>query len=144
MATPIYATGADYAAWTGVAAPSNITQILRSASLAVREATEGAFYAADPATGLPLDATVLKAFNDATCCQASALVALGYDPATGGTITAGVKESKQLGTARITYAASDVQAAAQAKQQAITGLVVDAQRILRNAGLLKAVPWVVG
>lgn len=143
MTTLIYATSTDYQAWTGGTAPSNIAPILRTASLAVREATEAAFYATDT-TGMPTDTTVVQAFNDATCCQAAALIAIGYDPTTGGVVTPTVKVSKQLGSAHLTYATEDVQAAAEAKQQAITGLVPEAQRILRNAGLLKSVPWVVG
>lgn len=140
----VYAQASDYLTWTGTSTiPSNMTAVLRSASLAVREATEAAFYQVD-GTGMPTDATILQAFNDATCCQAAALVAIGYDPTTGGTVTATVEQATALGTAHVTYAASDVQAAAEAKQKAITGLVPDAERILRNAGLLKNVPWLVG
>lgn len=143
MSTLVYAAASDYAVWTGVDAPSNISSVLRSASLAVREATELYYYQVD-GTGLPSDATVKQAFNDATCAQAAALVALDYDPTTGGTITATVEQSTQLGTAHITMAAADVQAAAEAKARAITGLVPEAQRILRNAGLQVNTPWLVG
>lgn len=143
MSTLVYAAESDYTAWTGAAEPANITQILRSASLAVREATELYYYQVDD-TGLPSDATVKKAFNDATCAQAAALVALEYDPSTGGTITATVEQSTQIGTAHITMAPADAQAAAEAKARAITGLVPEAQRILRNAGLQVNTPWLVG
>lgn len=145
MGTLIYATSANYLAWPGVSslAPANIAALLQSASLAVREATEGAFYQTDT-TGMPTDATILQAFQDATCCQVAALVAIGYDPTTGGTVTATVKQTKSLGSAHLQYATTDAQAAAEAKKRVIEGLSLDAQRILRNAGLLKNVPWVVG
>lgn len=139
----VYAKSTDYAAWTGTTAPSNITQVLRSASLAVREATELSFYATDT-TGMPTDPGILQAFNDATCCQAAALIALGVDTNAGGAVVASVKESKSIGSARITYAAQDAKNAAEAKQQALTGLVPEAIRILRDAGALKLSPWVVG
>jgi len=139
----VYATSTDYEAWTSTTPPANISPILRAASLAVTEATELCFYDTD-STGLPTDTSVLKAFNDATCCQAAALVAINYDPTTGGTITTSVKQSKGIGSAHITYAQADADAAATAKARAITGLVPDAQRILRNAGLYRTAPWVVG
>jgi hypothetical protein len=139
----VYATSADYAAWTGTSAPAGLTSKLRSASLAVREATELDFFATDT-TGLPTDAAILQAFNDATCCQAAALVALALDPNAGGAVTPSVKESKSIGTARITYAQADAANAAAAKAQAATGLVPDALRILRDAGLARTAPWVVG
>lgn len=144
MATLIYAAASDYLAWTGAATePANLTQILRAASLAVREATELDYYPTD-GTGLPSDADKKQAFNDATCCQAAALVALGYDPTTGGTVTASVEQGTSIGTAHITYAAADTLAAVEAKQRAITGLVPEAQRILRNAGVYKTGPWIAG
>lgn len=139
----VYATSADLAAWTGAAAPSNATQALRSASLAVREATELDFFATDT-TGMPTDTTVLQAFNDATCCQAAALIALSVDTNAGGSVVPTVKESKSIGSARITYAQQDAKNAADAKQQALTGLVPEAMRILRDAGLARTAPWFVG
>lgn len=143
MATLVYASPTDYTTWTGAAAPSNITQILRSASLAVREATELFYYQVD-STGLPTDAAIKQAFNDATCCQAAALVAAGYDPTTGGTVTASVEQSSSIGTAHITYSNTDAQNAAEAKARLITGLTPDAQRILKDAGVMRAAPWLVG
>lgn len=142
--TLVYATSTDYQAWPGVTStPSNIAAILQSASLAVREATAMCYYLADT-TGLPTDATIKQAFNDATCCQAAALVAIGYDPTTGGTVTATVKQSKGIGSAHIQIASADAQAASQAKKRVIEGLTLDAQRILRDAGLRITGPWVVG
>ncbi|MBO1739670.1 hypothetical protein [Leifsonia sp. TF02-11] len=140
---PVYATNDDYAAWTGTAAPANIAPYLRKASNQVREATELDYYAVDN-NGLPTDAAKLQAFNDATCCQAAALIALGVDPLAGGAVVASVKESKSIGTARITFATTDAQAAAAAKKRAAEGLVPDALLILRQARLAKNAVWVIG
>lgn len=140
---PVYATPTDYAAWTGAPAPSNLAPYLRKASSQVREATKLDFYAVD-SNGLPTDATKLQAFNDATCCQAAALIELGVNPLAGGAVEASVKESKSIGLARITYAAADAQAAAAAKKQAAEGLVPDALQILRQAQLAKNAAWIVG
>lgn len=137
----IYASSTDLAAWTGTAAPANAAGLLRSASLAVREGTELCFYATDT-TGMPTDATVLQAFNDATCAQAAWLAAVDVDPNRGGVLEEGVESSAGIASARITYA--DAPAAAEAKQRALTGLCPDAQRILRNAGLYATAPWIVG
>lgn len=138
----VYATTADYQAWTGTTAPANITGLLRAASMAVREATELAFYTVD-ATGMPTDTVQKQAFNDATCCQAAALAAFGVDPNAGGTLEAGaVETSVGIGTARETFA--DATAAVQAQQALIGGLTPDAKRILRNARLMLTSPWVVG
>lgn len=137
----VYASTDDLAAWIGGDAPVNAAGLLRSASLAVREATSLAFYATD-STGLPTDTTLLQAMNDAACCQAAWLNAEGVDPNLGGTLAAGVETSVGIGSARITYA--DGAEAAAAKQRALTGLCPDAQRILRNAGLTPTAPWIVG
>lgn len=140
---PVYATSADYTTWTGTTPPANVAAYLRKASNQVREATKLDFYAVD-SNNLPTDATKLQAFNDATCCQAAALITLGVDPLAGGSIVASVKESKSIGSARITYAQDDARAAAAAKKQAAEGLVPDALQILRQAQLAKNAAWVVG
>lgn len=137
----VYATTDALAAWTGADAPVNATALLRTASLAVREATELCFYVTD-ATGMPTDAAILQAFQDATCSQAAALDANDVDPLAGGTLEAGVHSSDGIGSARITYA--DAVAAAEAKQRLLGGLCVEAARIIRNAGLYATAPWVVG
>lgn len=137
----VYATPDDLAAWTGTTAPTNATALLRSASLAVREATELCFYAVDD-TGLPTNTTQLQAFNDATCCQAAALAELDVNPQSGGVVEAGVVSSSKLGSASFEYA--DAAIAAAAKAAAMQGLVPDALRILRDAGISPTNPWIVG
>lgn len=142
----IYATKADLAAWLNPDAPgdppANATLLLRTASMAVTEATETAFYAADT-NGLPTDAKTLQAFKDATCIQAAALLSFDVDPLAGGTLEAGgVETSVALLSARVTYA--DAAAAVEAQQQLLGGLTLDAQRVLRQAGIQLGVPWIVG
>lgn len=137
----VYASPSDLATWTGTPAPSNVTQLLRSASLAVREATELCYYPVD-SHSMPTIPAQLQAFNDATCCQAAALIALAVDPLAGGVLQEGVESQSRFGSASFTFA--DAAQAADAKHQALTGLVLDAQRILRDAGVLPTVPWVVG
>lgn len=137
----LYASPSDFATWTGEDAPAGITGLLRTASLAVREATELAFYATD-SDGYPTDPVKREGMRDATCCQAAALSAAGIDPNFGGVLDPGVESSTGIGSARITFA--DAAAAAEAKQMLLRGLCVDAQRILRNAGLSQTAPWIVG
>ena len=143
--TLVYAVPDDLAAWTGSAAPANATPLLRSASLLVRDATASAFYAADT-TGLPTDPGTLQAFKDATCAQAAFWAANGIDPAAGALPTAGVLRGKKLGSASLDYdtAAAASQAVLQARMDSVEGLVPEAVRILRGAGVNTYGPWIVG
>lgn len=139
---PVYATSDDLSAWTGSPAPTNAAGLLRTASFAVQEATETAFYQVD-VNGLPIDSNVLAAFRDATCAQASAMTTQGVDPLAGGTYTSdGVEQSVGIGSARIQFA--DAADAIWASQQLLQGLCPEAQRILRLAGIQVGVPWVAG
>lgn len=139
----IYADDTALTAWLSpTPLPTNSAKILRTASMAVTEATETAFYATD-STGVPTDAVTKQAFQDATCAQAAALIAYGVDTDAGGILEGGtVETSVALLSARVTYA--DNQAAVDGQQQLLNGLVPEAQRILRQAGLVLGVPWVVG
>ena len=133
------ATPTDLAAWTGTAAPSNATQLLRSCTTMVLSATEGAFYDVDPLTGLATDAQILAGMRDATCIQAAAWAALGIDPLTGGAVTSKVKSSQKLLTASITYA--DSTEAAAARKAAYESLVPQALQKLQQLNLLSWTPW---
>lgn len=141
----IYATAEDLTSWltiSGATPPANPGGYLRTASMAVTEATETAFYATD-SQGLPTDAKTLQAFKDATCAQAAALAAFEVDPTAGGILEGGqVETSVAILSARVTYA--DNQAAVDGQKQLLEGLVPEARRILRQAGLMLGVPWVVG
>jgi hypothetical protein len=132
----------DLAAWTGVAAPANAMPLLRSASSLVLEASGSSYYAVDVATGLATDPVVAKALNDATCIQAAAWAALGIDPLLGGVVVASVASSKSIGTAHLAYA--DAGKAADAKANALTTLVPEAMRKLRDNNLMDSNVWMYG
>ena len=141
---PLYATPGDLTVWmTPTPTPTNATVLLRTASYAVREATQTAYYPADPVTGLPTEPVTLAAFRDATCAQAAAYAAFGIDPLTGGGLLGGVVETgAQIGTARLTY--GDATTALQSRIALVNGLCLEAHRILRQAGITLQVPWIVG
>lgn len=126
----------DLAQWTGTAAPANATQILRSCTSLVLEATEGAYYDVDPATGLATDAQILKAMQDATCIQAAAWIALKIDPSTGGVLAGSVAGSKKIGTAQIVYDSTATASANAARAAAYSGIVPDARRKLQQNNLI--------
>lgn len=138
----VYATADDLAAWTGEDPPSNAQQLLRTASLAIRDVTKTAFYATDD-TGLPTDPVIVQAFKDACCAHAAALAAFDYDPATGGVYEAGMVEGGvKIGSASIT--AGDAAAAIDGAQQLLHGLAPEAMRVLRLEMRWNLAPWVVG
>jgi hypothetical protein len=132
----------DLAEWTQTAAPANAAVLLRSATSLVLEATRQAYYPVDPLTGLSTDAQIGQALKDATCVQAAAWAALGYDPLTGGVVTSKVASSKKIGTASVQFADSQIAAASRAA--AATELVPEAERILELNNLLLPNPWTFG
>lgn len=132
----------DLAAYTGTTAPANATVLLRSATSLVLEATRQAYYAVDPTTGLATDTQIFDALTQATCIQAAAWSALGYDPLTGGVITTTVVQSTKAGGTSDTFA--DASLAAAARGAAITGLVPDAERVLELNNLLIPNLWSFG
>jgi hypothetical protein len=137
-----YATSDDLKTWMGLdTAPANATVLLRSASMLVRDAISGAYYLTDT-DGLPTEANVIAALRDATSVQAAAWSTLKIDPLAGGVITSGIKTSKGIGTANITYA--DAAQAAAARTAAADGLVPEAQRILNAEDLLQPRVWTYG
>lgn len=142
----LYATPADYVAWTGTDSPANILPILRACSTLVADGTEGDYYDVDPTTGLPSSARILAAFRDATCIQAAAWVALGIDPATGGvqTLSKGLQTQVKIGSAQIAYSDGTGSQVAAAQAAAYKGLVPDAVNLLRRNGLRSAGVWALG
>ncbi|MFH9013969.1 hypothetical protein ACH4C6_21640 [Streptomyces sp. NPDC017943] len=64
----VYATTAEYEAYTGTEAPAGAARLLARASRLVSAATKAAVYDTDPA-GFPSDEDVREAFRDATCAQ---------------------------------------------------------------------------
>lgn len=137
-----YAQPSDLAAYTGAAAPANATMLLRSATNLVLDATNQAYYAVDLTTGLPTDAQILAALQKATVIQAAAWAAINYDPLTGGVHTPSVIQSTKAGSASDTFA--DGNMAAQARADAIKGLVPEAERVLRYNNLLIPNAWAFG
>lgn len=150
----IFATADDLAAWlpSTVSMPDDPNSLLRSASLLIAEATNTSYYDTvnqdDPTNlnvivdSLPSDPTILQAFNDATCAQATAWLVLGINPATGGVIVSATKTSVGIGSGRITYA--DAAAAASARAESLTTLVPEAERVLRAVGLITSHAWSYG
>ena len=135
----LLATPGDLATWISDAAPNNALALLRSATTLVLDATEGAYYSVDVLTGLATDAQVLGAMRDATCIQAAAWNAIGYDPLAGGIVTALVKSSKKIGSASFSIAGADTAAASQAG--ASGQLVPEAMKKLQQNNLVGNGPY---
>lgn len=128
----IYADADDLATWTGSAAPSNATALLRSASLTIRRNTMTAVYAVDE-LGVPTDTDDIDAMRDATCAQAAALAANDIDPAAGPGGDLGMVASTSIGSASISFASDS--ATAGLRRSLLTDLCPEAAEILANAGL---------
>ena len=71
-----YATGADYAAYTGQVATADTTRLLQRASDLIDARLLGAIYPTD-VNGVPTDANHILAFNNANCAQVEYWVATG-------------------------------------------------------------------
>lgn len=143
MSSPVWpdmlATQVDYDLTPGVpTAPANIDAILKACSEMVLDYTMTAWYDVD-SLGNATDPTIAAALKAATVAQAAAWVTLGIDPAAGGVVQAGAKQSKRLATASIVYA--DALMAAQARANAYETLVPAAVRILVRANLTSYQPW---
>jgi len=134
----VYAADADLTAWIiPTPLPANSATLLRSASFLVHSFTMTALYGVDDA-GKPSDATVLQAFNDATCAQAASWIAAGVDPVSGGIPTAAPVRSKRIGSAGIDYDTSANSSATvlQAKREAATTLCAEAVMILHQVRVI--------
>lgn len=143
---PVLANTVDYKAWTQKNdVPSTIAVTLRSCSTLVLDATQGAIYDVDPATGIATDIAVREALRDATCIQASAWVALNIDPATGGVLQSSkAVTSKKLGSAAFDYSPAEIQSATRARAAAYSSLVPEAVRYLQQRNLYAPAPMVFG
>jgi hypothetical protein len=84
----VFATAAEYEAYTGKTAPENVGRLLARASRLVSGATKAAIYDTD-ASGYPSDPDIREGFRDATCVQVEvwadrdAAETDGADPAAG-------------------------------------------------------------
>lgn len=127
----IYAVSSDVH-WVG-SAPSNVADLLRTASLMVAAATRTAVYATD-ATGLPTDTDTRDAFKQAAAAQAAFLDANGIVPQAG---EAGLAEvSSSIGDASVTFSSA-------ALTGALSTLCSEAMIILSQAGLVQQPPQMV-
>lgn len=139
----LLAQPSDLAAWMELPdPPAKALATLRACTRMVLDASQGAYYDADPATGLATAEPAATALRTATLIQAAAWVTLGIDPYAGGATTARVKSSSRLGSAQVVYA--DGQQAADSRDRAARHLVSDAQHTLAQANLLGTGPWTFG
>lgn len=83
MATRVYATQAEYEAYTGGAAPANVQALLRAASRVVDVLLTAVVYDTDT-DGYPTDTAAAEALSDATCAIAAECASTGALEA-GGT-----------------------------------------------------------
>ncbi|MFF4751825.1 hypothetical protein [Streptomyces sp. NPDC001270] len=125
----VYATSADYIAWTGQATPpADIARLLTRASQDIEDALLTAVYCTD-ADGMPVEACVHDALRDATCAQVE------YQQETGdtGTGAAGRWDSVTLGPVALS-GRRDAPAGPEGLD-----LAPRAARALRRAGLLEVI-----
>lgn len=134
MAVLTYATADDLAAWTGSTAPSNATQLLRSASLLVAQFVANDWYAVDD-DGYPTDTALRQALRDATTEQAASWAALGINPAAGAAGATRQAIRTRIGTAQVDYGSSAEGRNSDDQAAAATQLSPGAFQILRLAGV---------
>jgi len=138
----IFATVSDLnaAPWSLTAlSAADAARMLAFASRLVSHATMSAIYDADT-DGMPTDADLKEALQEATCSQVATWSALTVDPAAGAADGGTTVASKSFGGASIQY--SVYASTAQARAKAATSLSQDARLILTEAGLTAAGPMV--
>lgn len=132
----LFATPADYEAWTHTEAPDGIGRLLTLASSWVRDAVKRARFPVDR-DGNPTDETVAAALRDATCEQAYVWATNGIEP--GKTQERGPVASSSIGDASITYETSSVSAE---RALLASALAPSALAILDGNDLVWGQPWV--
>lgn len=104
MAARVYATVADYRAWSldTFTPDPRVGVLLRQASAAVDRALLAAVYATDT-NGYPTDTSIIDTLNQATCAQAAFINALSDDTGAAARMEAtsigGVSVRRAAGTA---------------------------------------------
>lgn len=131
----LFATPADYEAWTQSEAPDGIGRLLTLASSWVRDAVKRASFPVDR-DGNPTDETVAAALRDATCEQAYVWHTNGIEP--GKTQERGPVASSSIGDASITYETSSVSAE---RALLASALAPSALAILDGNDLVWGQPW---
>jgi hypothetical protein len=103
----VYATAAQYQAYSGQTPPADIDRLLaRASKLIDSDVTMGAWYDTDDA-GLPTNTDVAEAFTQATCAQVEFWGEVGESVDTSGPI-----QGVTLGSLSIQYGAGDNRIAA--------------------------------
>jgi uncharacterized protein YciI len=120
----VYASAADYAAYTGQPAPPGIDAVLARASERIDELLVTAVYDVDETTDLPTDAKEAEAIARAACAQAAWSLAVG-DPYG----VASAFKSVSIGSVKLDRAGG-------AEEAGPARHAPDAAAILRTAGLL--------
>ncbi|MFH9823012.1 hypothetical protein [Streptomyces bobili] len=128
----VFATPAEYEAFTGQPAPANADRLLARASRLVSAATKAAVYDTDPA-GYPSDSDILEAFRDATCAQVGEWARRDTAAADGDDVAASPWTSVSAGSL------SFLRQSAPATTSEDTLLVPEAVEILDDLGLLQVV-----
>lgn len=130
----LYATTADVTTWIGEDLDTDVTAMIRRASILVGNACRNDLYDVDGA-GKPSDPDLVEAMRDAVCAQVDYWVAAGINPAKGAGGLALAKTEMTVDGATVKYDTTGVVAAAQEAAASIDSLTGDALAILRNAGL---------
>ncbi|MEV1079873.1 hypothetical protein AB0I98_16750 [Streptomyces sp. NPDC050211] len=128
----MFATPADYEAFTGQPAPANATRLLARASRLVTRATKAAIYDTDSA-GYPSDPDVRDAFRDATCAQVAEWARREAAAADGGDVAAGPWTSVSAGSISLSRQSAPTEVAED------TELVPEAAEILEELDLCQVV-----
>lgn len=144
----VYATVDDWRTYNGLdegaPIPANLAMLLQAGSLAVRTYTSVTVYHVDDA-GKPTNPFILQAFKDATCAHATAMDALGIDPAKGGVVEQNTYSSKSISGASFTFNTAEQTDIVELKQRIAAGVLAPTARAILDAAGLNAVgPWRAG
>jgi hypothetical protein len=128
----VFATPAEYEAFTGQPAPANASRLLARASRLVSAATKAAIYDTD-AAGYATDPDIREAFRDATCAQVAEWARREAASADGGDVTASPWTSVSAGSLSFS------RQSAPATVSEDTSLCAEATEILADLDLLQVV-----
>lgn len=128
----VFATPAEYEAFTGQPAPANVDRLLARASRLVSAATKAALYDTDPA-GYPTDTDIRDALRDAVCAQVGEWARRDTAAADGDDVAASPWTSVSAGSLSFSR-----QSAPTATSED-SSLVPEAVEILDDLGLIQVV-----
>jgi len=127
---PVYATAADYAAYTGQSAPADADRLLARAAEVITQAMKTGLYAVDSG-GVPTAATIRAALRDATCAQVAYWTLTGDEQGTSGEW-----DQVQIGSVRLARGGNPRQPTTGG---GVSRLAPHAYTLLTNAGVLPGV-----